>query len=223
MGKSFPLVPKKVAPVRTKFRRIATPVPVPESLPLLEKLRLYEPRSMSGQPPVIWDHASGVNVFDPYGNMWLDFSSGVLVTNAGHGHPLIVARLRELIEKPLLHHYCFPAEPRATLVEKLATFSPDPLKKIFLLTTGAETVECALKLCRTWGKPRGKTVFVSFEGAFHGRTLGAQMVGGMPALKEWIPHLDPEIVQVPFPGDPRCQDRSFAVFEKTLQEKGIAP
>ncbi|MCM8768966.1 MAG: aminotransferase class III-fold pyridoxal phosphate-dependent enzyme [Candidatus Omnitrophica bacterium] len=223
MGKSFPLIPKQVPRVETKYRRIVTPIPVPESLPLLEKLRQFEPRSMSGQPPVIWDRATGVNVFDRYGNKWLDFSSGVLVTNAGHGHPLVVEKLREQIEKPLLHHYCFPAEPRALLVEKLASLSPEPLKKVFLLTTGAETIECALKLCRTWGKPQGKTVFISFEGAFHGRTLGAQMAGGIPALKDWIAYHDPEIIQVPFPGDPRCQDRSFSLFEKTLKGKGIKP
>ncbi len=223
MAKTFPLLPKNVSRVETRYRRIVTPIPVPESLPILEKLRCYEPRSMSGQPPIIWDHACGVNVFDKYGNMWLDFSSGVLVTNAGHGHPRVVARIKEQIEKPLLHHYCFPAEPRAELVEKLSCLSPEPLKKVFLLTTGAETIECALKLCRSWGKTLGKTVFVTFEGAFHGRTLGAQMAGGIPSLKEWIAHHDPEIIQVPFPGDPWCQDRSFAVLEKSLQEKNIKP
>ena len=51
----------------------------------------------------------------------------------------------------LLTNYCFPSEIRARLVEKLASILPEPLKKVFLLTTGSETVECAIKLCRTHG------------------------------------------------------------------------
>ena len=76
MGKEFPLEPQKVAKVQTKYRRIVTESPAPGSVAILEKLRAAEARSMRGQPPVIWHRASGVNVYDPYGNMWLDFSSG---------------------------------------------------------------------------------------------------------------------------------------------------
>ena len=223
MAKAFPLEPQEVKPVETKYRKIVTKIPVPESLPVLEKLRKWEPRSMSGQPLVLWHRAKGVNVFDAYGNMWLDFSSGVLVTNAGHGNPKICKAIKEMVSRPLLHHYCFPSETRANLVETIGKLAPDPLKKVFLLTTGSETVECAIKLCRTAGRMINpeKKVIVSFEQAFHGRTLGSQMIGGTPALKEWIGNLDPDMVQVPFPGDPRIQDRSFNVFINTLKEKGV--
>ena len=223
MGKSYPLKPKKVKEIETKYRRIKTEIPVPESIPILEKLRKYEPVSMTGQPLVVWDRAEGVNVYDKYGNKYLDFSSGVLVANAGHSNPYVLEEIKKQIEKPLLHNYCFPSEIRAELVEKIASLSPEPLKKVFLLTTGAETIECAIKLARTWGKKLNKKVIISFEGAFHGRTLGAQMVGGIPSLKEWIVNPDPDIIQVPFPGDPRVKDKSFSLFEKTLEEKGIKP
>ncbi len=223
MGKSYPLVPKKVPHVETKYRRIVTEIPVPESIPVLEKLRMYEPVSMSGQPLVVWDRAEGINVYDKYGNKWLDFSAGVLVINAGHSAPAVVAGIKEQMEKPLLHNYCFPSAIRAQLVEKIASISPHPLKKVFLLTTGAEAVECAMKLARTYGRRKNKNVIISFEGAFHGRTLGAQMLGGLPALKEWIVHPDPDIYQVPFPGEPRCRDRSFAAFERRLKELGVNP
>ena len=85
MAKEFPLVPTEVEPLSTKFRRLSGYIPNPETIEKFEKLREAEPVSMRGQAPVIWDHAEGVNVYDAYGNMWLDFSSGVLVTNAGHG------------------------------------------------------------------------------------------------------------------------------------------
>ncbi|MCM8808122.1 MAG: aspartate aminotransferase family protein, partial [Candidatus Omnitrophica bacterium] len=70
MGKQFPLIPEKVKKIETKYRKIVTDIPVPESLPILEKLRRYEPISMTGQPPIIWDRAVGINVYDKYGNMW---------------------------------------------------------------------------------------------------------------------------------------------------------
>jgi 4-aminobutyrate aminotransferase/diaminobutyrate-pyruvate transaminase/4-aminobutyrate aminotransferase/(S)-3-amino-2-methylpropionate transaminase len=55
MAREFDLAPQTVAPVQTRFRRIVTEVPVPESLPVLEKLQRYEPLAMRGQPPVVWD------------------------------------------------------------------------------------------------------------------------------------------------------------------------
>lgn len=212
--------------IHTKYRQIVTPIPAPESLPILERLHQFEPRSMSGQPQVLWDRADGLNVYDRFGNCWLDWSSGVLVTNAGHGHPAIKQAIIDQIEHGLLHNYCFPSELRADLVQALAAVAPAGLKKVFLLTTGAETTECAVKLARSWGRKQsgnGKITVVTFQNAFHGRTLGAQMAGGIPALKDWIVNLDPNIVQVPFPDGFRCPDTSFELFERSLAEQGVKP
>ena len=220
------IVPKIVPKVDTKFRRIQTPIPAPDSIPILESLHRDEPRSMSGQGYVVWDRADGFQVHDAWGNTWIDWSSGVLVANAGHGRPEIVEAICVEAKKALLHNYCFPSEIRARLVERLAKLAPDPLEKVFLLTTGAETTEAAIKLARTHGRAVGgdrKIALVSYEGAFHGRTMGAQMIGGIPALKEWIVNLDPDMVQVPFPDGFRCKDTSFDLFLKTLEEKGFGP
>lgn len=218
--------PRAVEPVHTKYRRIVTRIPVPESLPILEKLKRFEPQAMGGQPPVVWDRAEGVCVFDRWGNQWLDWSSGVLITNAGHGRPEIVNAIVGQARKPLLTTYCFPNEIRAELVEKLVSISPAPLQKAFLLTTGSETIECAIKLARTHGIREGgraKSVIVSFDQGFHGRTLGAQMAGGIPALKEWIVNLDPGMVQVPYPDGFRTEDVRFEVFEQQLEKLGVDP
>jgi len=226
MGKVLELVPRTVPRVETRYRRIMTEIPVPESIPILEALRWYEPDSMSGQPLVLWDRAEGVNVFDRWGNMWLDWSSGVLITNAGHGRKEIVNAIVDQAQKPLLTNYCFPSEIRAALVQRLVEISPAPMDKAFLLTPGSETVECAIKLARTYGiqsAGREKIGIVSFERAFHGRTLGAQMVGGIPTLKQWIGNLDPAMVQVPFPDGFRTEDTRFEVFEKSLHEQGMKP
>ena len=225
-GKVYSHVPRDVPRVETAHRRIVTQIPVPESLPILEALAANEPISMQGQPPVVWDRAEGCQVHDRWGNMWLDWSSGVLVANAGHGRQAMVAAIVAQASKPLLHSYCFPNEPRARLVAKLVELAPDPLSKAFLVTTGAETTENALKLARTHGQKVGgrrKIGIVSFERAFHGRTLGAQMMGGSPALKDWIVNLDPDLHQVPFPDGFRTPDTSFDLFLKTLADKGVGP
>ena len=181
---------------------------------------------MRGQPPVIWDRAEGVNVYDAYGNMWLDFSSGVLVTNAGHGAKKIADAIISQASKPLLTTYCFPNQPRIRLTQKLVSLAPERLNKVFVLSTGAESTECALKLMRTYGRKNGtndKSIIVSFENAFHGRTLGAQQMGGSSDGKAWIKNLDPEIVHVPFPDGFRCEDTSFELFERTLAQLGVEP
>ncbi|MCJ7751153.1 MAG: aminotransferase class III-fold pyridoxal phosphate-dependent enzyme, partial [Armatimonadetes bacterium] len=165
------IVPKNVPKVDTKFRRIQTPIPAPDSIPILESLRRDEPRSMRGQGYVVWDRADGFQVHDAWGNTWIDWSSGVLVANAGHGRPEIAEAICAEAKKTLLHNYCFPSEIRARLVAKLAKLAPDPLEKVFLLTTGAETTEAAIKLARTHGRAVGgdkKIALVSYEGAFHG-------------------------------------------------------
>ncbi len=222
----FDLTPRLVPRVETKYRRIVTKIPAPESLPILERLFRDEPLAMQGQPPVVWDRAEGVSVYDAWGNRWLDWSSGVLVANAGHGRREIAEAIRAQVDHGLLTNYCFPSELRARLVERLASLLPAPLKKIFLLTTGAETVECAIKLCRTWGLKAGgaeKVVIVSFHNAFHGRTLGSLQAGGIPSLKTWIGNLDPGFVQLPFPDGYRSRDTSFAGFERSLEQQGVGP
>ena len=69
---------------------------------IFERLIKSEPQSMMGQPPVVWDRAEDIQVYDRWGNKWIDWSSGVLITNAGHGRKEIANALREVIEKPLL-------------------------------------------------------------------------------------------------------------------------
>lgn len=221
----YALVPRAVPPVETEFRRIHTAIPVPESLPALRALRAVEPVSMRGQPPVVWDRAEGVNVYDKWGNKWLDFSSGVLVANAGHGAEPIKQAIVSQVDRGLLHNYCFPSEIRLACCRKILSVTPPYLDKVFLLTTGSEATECALKLARTWGQREApdKRVVVSFENAFHGRTLGAQMMGGIPALKEWIGYHDPDLVQVPFPDGFYNPDTAFASFEASLEAQGVPP
>src|ERR1017187_2735338 len=226
MAREFTLVPRPVERVDTHFRRIVTDLPVPESLPLLEKLYEFEPRAMRGQPPVVWDRAEGFQVYDAWGNRWIDWSSGVLIANAGHGRQEIADAIAQQARSHMLMSFSFANQPRARLVEKLVSILPEPLKKVFLFSVGSEAVECAIKLCRTWGVKNGgrsKHVIVTYANAFHGRTMGAQQAGGIPELKNWIVNLDPGFVQVPFPDGFRTPNISFDPFESALREREIEP
>jgi 4-aminobutyrate aminotransferase-like enzyme len=223
----YDLTPVEVPTVETKYRSIRTKLPVPESLPVFESLKQSEPRSMMGQPPIVWDKAEDFTVSDRWGNRWIDWSSGVLIANAGHARREIRDVLREVIDRGLLASYVFVHESRARLAGMLRDLSPDPASyRVFLLSTGSEATENCIKLAKTYAvKKYGtrKKYFVSFQNAFHGRTMGAQLAGGQDRQKEWMVDRDRTFVQAPFPDGYKNEDTSFALFLKTLAEKGVQP
>ena len=200
-GLGFSHIPKEVKRIKTKYRSIVTKIPVPESLPILERVYETESHSMHGQLPIIWDRAEGVQVYDSWGNKWLDFSSTIFVTNAGHGNKRIVEALNKVINKPLLHTYTFTSPERFEYLNYLIANTPKQFEKAFLLSAGTEATEATLKLMRLNGIKLGKNKggILCFEGNWHGRTLGAQMMGWNPSQKEWIGYLDPNIYHLPFP------------------------
>ncbi len=223
----YDLKPVEVPRVKTRYRRIRTPIPVPESLAIFQALQDSEPQSMMGQPPVVWDRAEGFQVSDRWGNRWIDWSSGVLITNAGHGRKEIRRALEKALKKPLLTTYVFVHEQRSELTRALQALSPDPPNyQVFLLTTGSEAIENAIKLARTYALDRHgekKRIIVSFDNAFHGRTLGAQLAGGIPGLKRWIVGEGETFLQVPFPDGYKNEEVSFDLFLNTLKRLKVKP
>ncbi|MDJ0840064.1 MAG: aminotransferase class III-fold pyridoxal phosphate-dependent enzyme [Acidobacteriota bacterium] len=223
--------PITVPRVETRWRRIVTPIPVPESLPLLKRLDRFESVSMHGQLPIVWDRAEDVIVEDRWGNRWLDFTSTIFVTNAGHGNPRIIQALRDVLDRPLLHTYTYSSEIRADYLEYLIENTPDQFEKAFLLSAGTEAVECVLKLMRMWGQNHGKRRggVIGFEGNWHGRTMGAEMLGDKPANKTWMGYHDPNIHHMPFPypwRDGAGKDPGMwfeAMFGKLCMDKQLLP
>lgn len=229
-GFRFDLTPRHVAKVQTSYRRIMTAIPVPESLPLLRTLDTCESVSMHGQMPVVWDRAEGFQVYDAWGNVWIDFTSTIFVTNAGHGNRHIIEALEQVLSKPLLHTYTFASRERAEYLRTLIDVTPDQFEKAYLVSAGTEATETVLKLMRLYGWKKGKKRpgIIALEGNWHGRTLGAQMLGYNPSQKEWIGYLDPNIHHLPFPypwreeamADPR------GYFKRTmtqlLEEKNLS-
>jgi 4-aminobutyrate aminotransferase/(S)-3-amino-2-methylpropionate transaminase len=237
MSKIFNLEPQNVPPVASKNRTIKTLIPVPEAVEIIKEMRKYEPLSMSGQPPVVWDRAVGCNVYDKWGNKWLDFSSGVVVANAGHCNPEVQNAAIEIIRHGMMHSYCFTTEARGRLEKRISEIVPIPDNRVFLLTTGAESTECSIKLARTYGKTKQgnkKIKIITFNDSFHGRTMGAQMAGGSIEGKSWIVNLDKDIRQVPFPNAFKYEwadesradysdEKCFGKFLESLSELEVEP
>ena len=223
----YSLVPVEVPQVNSKFRTIKTKLPVPESLPIFQALADSEPRSMMGQPPIVWHSATDLWVSDPWGNRWLDWSSCVLVSNTGHACKEVRDAIVRKTKQCLISTYVFVHEDRAILTKELQALSPDPANyHVFLLSTGSEATENCIKLSKTYALEKygpAKKFFVTFGNAFHGRTMGAQLAGGMPRLKKWMGDSDRSFVQVPFPDGFKNVDVSFDLFLKTLKDMGVAP
>ena len=126
----------------------------------------------------VWTHmtdivvvrSEGSYLYDAAGTEYLDFTSGIGVTNTGHCHPKVVAAVQEQAGK-LLHGQAnivfHPA--MLQLVEELRTIVPPPLDSFFFSNSGAEAVEASIKLAR---QATGKTNIIVFQGSFHGRTVG---------------------------------------------------
>ena len=116
-SKIFDSTPKQTDPIETRYRRIVTPIPHPDTLPTLDTLREFEPISMGGQPPIRWEKAEGFSVFDVAGNKWMT-SRAESSSPTAASHPKLRAALIDQIENGVIS-YCFPNKPRAELVRRL--------------------------------------------------------------------------------------------------------
>ncbi|MCD6360412.1 MAG: aminotransferase class III-fold pyridoxal phosphate-dependent enzyme, partial [Armatimonadetes bacterium] len=144
-------------------------LPGPKSAELLEMSDQYEAGATSRQQPFVWDHAEGCVITDVDGNTYLDWTSGVLVTNVGHCHPKHVEAVQKQVAR-LMCPYDFPTPERVTLAKRMVEITPDNLDACFMLTTGSEATEAAMRIAKRF---TGRHEIISFWGGFHGRTVGA--------------------------------------------------
>ena len=183
-----------------KVASVKGPLPGPRSKKLFERWRRVEAQCTGYQAQVVWGHASGVVVTDVDGNRFLDWTSGVLVTNVGHCHPDLVKAAQEASAKLLNNYECL-TEQRVTAAEKLVSVLPDHLDKCFFLSTGSETVEAAIRIMK---RKTGNFEVISFHGGFHGRTYAALSAGGLAGPKKGYGPTIPGSIRVPFPYCYRC-------------------
>ncbi|MEX1142161.1 MAG: acetylornithine/succinylornithine family transaminase [Thermoleophilaceae bacterium] len=134
-------------------------------------LQAAERRATMGtyaRAPVEFVRGEGTRLWDGDGNEYLDFLAGISVVQIGHCHPALVAAIAEQASRLLHVGNLFYTAPAIRLAERLSESSLGG--KAFLCNSGAEAVECALKLAR---RRRAGGDFVVLEGGFHGRTMGA--------------------------------------------------
>lgn len=174
----------------------------------LELARRFEPGCMNWQAPVVWDHGRGAEIWDVEGKHYYDWTSGVLVTNAGHAHPHLAKALAKQASR-LLNTFDFPTPERLTLAQKLIELMPPGLTKVIFMTTGAEALDAALRLARRY---TGNFEIVAFWGGFHGRSYGPMSVTGIAKIRHHFGPTVPGTILAPYPYCYRCP------FEKAHPE-----
>ncbi len=214
------LTPVPTEPVETRYRRIRTPIPVPESIELIERLRKVEARSIHGMPPVVWHQAEGFLIRDPYGNQWIDLTSGTVMANSGHCHPRVVQAIRDQLDSGLIFTYAFPTEVRERALQRIASIAPPGLDKAILFSSGTEATECCMSLMRKHGLAisPNKVGILSIESSYHGRTLSAKFAGGSPGRADGLDRASVDQTQLPIPGGAESQG-----FEADLEQSGVHP
>ena len=142
---------------------------------------------------IVVNDASGALVRDVDGNVYVDFSSGIVVANLGHAPRPVAAALGTEAQR-LMHFFDFATPPPPAFFEALARTLPPSLQTFQMYTTGAEAVEAAIRLANA---NTGHHEVISFFGAWHGRTLGAMsLMGGFP-LKHGYGPLAPGVMHSP--------------------------
>ena len=187
--------------IKTKNILIKTKIPAPGTNRIIKSLKKNESRSMQGQLPLIWERAEGHSLFDIAGNKFIDFTSTIFVTNIGHSNPALIKNLRKALDKKLLHSYAYFNSSREKYLKNLVKFAGKNFDKAFLMSAGTEATEAALKLMRLNGikLKKRKLGIICFNGNWHGRTMGAQMMSGNKEQKKWIGYEDKNIHHIDFP------------------------
>jgi 4-aminobutyrate aminotransferase len=206
--------------------KLTAPVPGPKAKAAVEAdKRLISP-SYTRSYPLVAKRGRGCRVEDVDGNEFLDFAAGIAVTSTGHCHPEVVAAIQKQAAE-LIHisGTDFYNEPLTELAEKLSSVAPmrGP-HRIFYGNSGAEAVECAIKLARYH---TGRQNIIAFFGAFHGRTMGAlSLTASKPQQKRRFAPLMPGVTHVRYPyayrgctGGPQDQEAFALGCARYIEEK----
>lgn len=193
---------------------------------MAEAAPLYDTYSRA---PLRFERGEGVWLITEGGERYLDFGAGVAVTSVGHSNPHVVAALKEQADKVwhLSNIYEIPGQERLAKRLTDATFAD----KVFFTNSGAEALECAIKTARRYQFSKGhpeRFHIITFEGAFHGRTLATIAAGGQEKYLEGFGPKAPGFDQVAF-GDiaavrAAITDATAAILIEPVQgEGGVRP
>lgn len=198
---------------------LKTALPGPNAKRVLEGDERYISPSYTRSYPLVAKEGRGVVITDVDGNEFFDFSSGIAVTSTGHCHPDVVAAIQkqagELIHMSGTDFYY---ESLVTLAERLSKIAPMPgPHRFYYGNSGAEAVECALKLARYH---TGRQQIIAFFGAFHGRTMGAlSLTASKPQQKRRFAPLVPGVTHIQYPDVYRKGEQDAMACARFIEEK----
>jgi 4-aminobutyrate aminotransferase len=179
--------------------KLVTSLPGPKAKTAVEADERWISPSYTRSYPLVAKSGRGVRIEDVDGNQFLDFAAGIAVTSTGHCHPEVVAAIQKQAAE-LIHisGTDFYNEPLTDLAQKLSSIAPMPgPHKFFYGNSGAEAIECALKIARYH---TGRQNIIAFQGAFHGRTMGAlSLTASKPQQKRRFGPLVPGVTHIPYP------------------------
>jgi len=170
------------------------------------------------------DHAEGIYIYDVSGKKYLDLVSGISVSNLGHRHPAVIRAIEDQLKKYLhLNVYGeFIQTPQVRLAEKLVSVLPEKLDSVYLVNSGSEAIEGAMKLAKRFTE---RTEGIAFHNAYHGSTQGALSILGNETLKNAFRPLIPDIRFLEFNQfqdiEKITQNTAFVVVETIQAEAGI--
>jgi 4-aminobutyrate aminotransferase len=206
--------------------KLVTPLPGPNAARIVaDDDRLISP-SYTRSYPMVAKRGRGVRVEDVDGNEFIDFAAGIAVTSTGHCHPEVVKAIQDQAAE-LIHisGTDFYYESLVTLSERLSAIAPMPgPHRFYYGNSGAEAVECALKIARYH---TGRQNIIAFFGAFHGRTMGAlSLTASKPQQRRRFAPLVPGVTHVRYPyayrgcsGGPREEDAFALGCARYIEEK----
>ena len=170
------------------------------------------------------EKAEGVYLFGPNGERYLDLISGIGVSNVGHRHPKVLEAIHHQLDKylHLMVYGEYVQSPQVTLAKAICATLPAHLDNVYLVNSGSEAVEGAMKLAKRY---TGKPNFISCVNAYHGSSHGALSVGGNELFKRAYRPLLPGMSHInygSFSDLERINDRTAGVIVETIQgEAGI--
>lgn len=184
---------------QSPFIHLVTEIPGPRSRAIVARREAATPPGAAKLTPIAVESAHGAVVTDVDGNRFIDLAGGIGTLAVGHTPATVVAALREQAEK-LIHMCAIVAsyEPMVALCERLNALAPGELpRRTVLMNSGAEALETAVHLCRSFTRRQGVVVV---EGAYHGRTnLTMAMTSKFNLFKKGFGPFAPEVYRFPFP------------------------
>lgn len=164
-------------------------------------------------------HASGSYIYDVQGKAYLDFIAGVSAVSLGHSHPAVVAAVKQQADKYMhvMVYGEFIQGPALDLCMALARVLPDPLQTTYLVNSGTEAMEGAIKLAR---RVTGRSELIAAKNAYHGNTIGSLSLMDFEARKAPFRPLLPDIRHIEFNNTQALETistKTAAVILETIQ------